>query len=106
MPEKGKNNERIGNFYFACRVDADRHAVTANGEEVALTYKEFELLRMLMENPGRAFERDQLLETVWGYDYAGGTRTVDVHMGTLRQKLKDCGELIETVRGVGYRLGG
>ena len=87
------------------KLDLPRHRVTVCSEEVALTHKEFELLRTLMENQGVVFSREQLLETVWDYGYAGGTRTVDVHVQTLRAKLLACGNQIETVRGVGYRLG-
>ena len=86
-------------------VDIAKHAVTVNGQPVILTYKEFSLLACLMENAGRAYTREQLLETVWGYDYEGGTRTVDVHVQTLRTKLGGSGRFIETVRGVGYRFG-
>ncbi|MEA4870859.1 MAG: response regulator transcription factor [Christensenella sp.] len=86
-------------------VDIAKHIVTVNGQNVILTYKEFSLLACLMENAGRAFTREQLLETVWGYDYEGGTRTVDVHVQTLRTKLGESGRFIETVRGVGYRFG-
>lgn len=71
---------------------------------VQLTLKEFEVLKKFLEHPGRVFTRDQLLTDIWGYDYAGDTRTVDVHIRTLRQKLGSTGEAIETVRGVGYRL--
>lgn len=87
-------------------MDTARHTVTAGGERVELTFKEYELLRKLMENPGRVFTRDQLLSSVWGTEYAGETRTVDVHIGTLRTKLGPFGETIETVRGVGYRMEG
>ncbi len=83
----------------------DRHLVTVEGQEVALTLKEFELLRLLMGSPGRVFTRDMLIETLWGYDFDGETRTVDVHVRTLRQKLGSAASIIETVRGVGYRLG-
>ena len=86
-------------------VDIAKHTVTVGGKAVILTYKEFSLLAFLMENAGRAFTREQLLETVWGYDYEGGTRTVDVHVQTLRTKLCGCGKFVETVRGVGYRFG-
>ena len=85
-------------------VDVKRHTVTAGKNDIALTFKEFSLLACLMENAGRAFTREQLLETVWGYDYEGGTRTVDVHVQTLRTKLGECGKQVETVRGVGYRF--
>ena len=71
-----------------------------------LTYKEFRLLCMLMESKGNVLTRDQLLTNIWGYDFDGETRTVDVHIRTLRQKLGNCGAMIETVRGIGYRIGG
>lgn len=80
------------------------HIVTADGIRIQLTLKEFELLRTFMTNPGRAFTREQLLSSVWCEDFMGETRTVDVHVGTLRQKLGGCGKYIRTVRGVGYRL--
>ena len=85
-------------------VNIDEHTVTIDGERITLTYKEFELLRLFLSHPGMAFTRDQLFNEVWGMDYCGDTRTVDMHIRTLRQKLKDYGELIETVRYVGYRL--
>lgn len=80
------------------------HVVTADGIRVQLTLKEFELLHTFMTNPGRAFTREQLLSSVWSEDFLGETRTVDVHVGTLRQKLGSCGKYIRTVRGVGYKL--
>ena len=80
------------------------HIVTADGIRIQLTLKGFELLRTFMTNPGRAFTREQLLSSVWCEDFLGETRTVDVHVGTLRQKLGFCGKYIRTVRGVGYRL--
>lgn len=86
------------------RMDPMSHTVHAEGERVELTLKEFELLKLFMEHPGRVFTRDQLLERIWSTDYAGETRTVDVHIGTLRMKLGSCGEYIRTVRGVGYRM--
>ena len=85
-------------------MDADARTVVSCGQRVELTYKEFELLRVFLRHPGRVYSRDQLLEKIWGSDYLGETRTVDVHIGTLRTKLGDCGEYIRTVRGVGYRL--
>lgn len=81
------------------------HTVTVNGKEIQLTLKEFEILKLFMENPNIVFTREHLLQSVWGNDYLGETRTVDVHIGTLRTKLNDCGDYIETVRGVGYRMG-
>ena len=80
--------------------------MVANGREVNLTRKEFDLLRTLMENKGRVLTREQLLEQVWGVSFVGETRTVDMHIRTLRQKLGAYGEKIETVRGVGYRMEG
>lgn len=85
-------------------LNPDEHTVTADGERVVLTFKEFELLKLFMSHPGIAYTRDGLMEQVWGVDYLGETRTVDMHIRTLRQKLGKYGELIETVRGVGYRL--
>lgn len=87
-------------------LNLETYAVVENGKRVQLTLKEYMLLRTFMENPERVFTRDQLLESIWGTDYAGETRTVDVHIGTLRTKLEACGDYIETVRGVGYRMGG
>jgi len=86
-------------------LNRQEHTVTADGQRVNLTLKEFELLRLLMEHPRQVFTRDQLLTQVWDADYLGETRTVDVHIGTLRTKLGPCGDCIATVRGVGYRLG-
>ena len=77
-----------------------------DGKEITLTLKEFELLKYLMLNAGIVLTRDKLLEKVWGYEYEGETRTVDVHIRSLRQKLGEAGAIIETVRGVGYRIGG
>ena len=87
------------------RMDRKKHEVTVAGEPVALTLKEYGLLRKLMENQNIVLTRDKLLEEIWGYDFDGETRTVDVHVRTLRQKLGQAGEYIETVRGVGYRIG-
>ena len=86
------------------RMDSASHTVYAGDTRVELTLKEFELLKLFLEHPGRAFSRDQLLERIWSTDYVGETRTVDVHIGTLRTKLGQCGEYIRTVRGVGYRM--
>ena len=87
-------------------VDLAEHTVTADGERIALTFKEFELLRLFLSAPGVAFTREQLLSSVWGGEYSGETRTVDMHIRTLRQKLGSYGKMIETVRNVGYRLEG
>ena len=85
-------------------LNAVRHTVTAAGQPVTLTRKEYDLLRLLLQNPGMVFTRDQLLDRVWGYAFNGENRTVDVHIRTLRQKLGDAGECVETVRGLGYKL--
>ena len=85
-------------------VDLEERTVTSDGVRTALTYKEFELLRLFLSHPGAAFTREQLLSDIWGVEYAGETRTVDMHIKTLRQKLGNCGRMIETVRNVGYRL--
>ena len=82
------------------------HTVSVNGENVALTFKEFEILKMFMSNPGVAFSREKFLSEVWGIDYLGESRTVDMHIKTLRQKLGESGKRIETVIGVGYRMEG
>jgi len=82
------------------------HLVTVNGEKVVLTFKEFEILKLFMSNPGIVFSRDKLLSEVWGIDYLGESRTVDMHIKTLRQKLGDAGSRIETVIGVGYKMEG
>ena len=85
-------------------LNPDEHTVTVDGERVILTYKEYELLHLFLSQPGIAFTREQLLSSVWNTEYAGETRTVDMHIRTLRQKLGDYGNIIETVRNVGYRL--
>lgn len=85
-------------------VNLDEHTVTANGERIVLTFKEFEILRLFLSHPGMVYTRDQLFNDIWGMDYCGETRTVDMHIRTLRQKLGIYGKMIETVRGVGYRL--
>ncbi len=85
-------------------LDPDRHTVKIGGERVELTRKEYDMLSLFMKNPERVFTREQLLSSVWGIDFAGETRTVDVHIGTLRDKLGTYGKCIATVRGVGYRM--
>ena len=91
--------------YGAITMDQARHVVMADGREIYLTLKEYYLLKLFLEHIGMVFTRDQLLSSVWNQDYSGETRTVDVHIGTLRTKLGESGEAIHTVRGVGYRLG-
>ena len=85
-------------------VDPARHIVRDGEREVTLTLKEFQVLCLLMERAGTVFTRDQLLNTIWGYEFDGASRTVDVHIRTLRQKLGRSGDCIETVRGVGYKV--
>lgn len=99
-PEKKGGVHQVGPVV----VDMGKHTVKVNGEPVALTYKEFELLCYLMENEGIVLTRDQLLSKIWGYDFDGETRTVDVHIRTLRQKLGLASNYIETIRGVGYKM--
>ena len=89
--------------YGGLTVDEQEHSVTADGARVELTYKEFQLLRLFLAHPGTAFTRDQLMEQVWGMDFCGESRTVDMHIRTLRQKIGPYGGCIETVRSVGYR---
>ena len=85
-------------------IDLERYTVTIDGEPVDLTYKEYELLVFLSSNPGKPFTREALLNRVWGYDYYGGSRTVDVHIRRIRAKVERREEFIETVRNVGYRF--
>ena len=98
--------EEVGDILKVAEITLNdkEHTVSVNGEKVALTFKEFELLKMFMSNPGAAFSRDKLLSEIWGIDYLGESRTVDMHIKTLRQKLAESGKRIETVIGVGYRM--
>lgn len=98
--KESKEMIRVGEI----RMDLGSREVSVCGSPVRLTLKEFDLLRLLMENQGRVYSRQQMLDLVWGTGFVGESRTVDVHIGTLRTKLGPCGEYIETVRGVGYRL--
>ena len=101
-PRQTADEYTIGPLYLS----VSRHLVRVEGQEVTLTLKEYELLRTLVQNPGMVLTRDRLLTTIWGYAFDGESRTVDVHIRTLRQKLGVAADLIETIRGVGYRLGG
>ena len=85
-------------------LDEQKHEVYARGQEVSLTFKEFELLSYLMKNRGLVLSRDKILNTIWNYEYEGESRTVDVHIGSLRQKLGTCGDFIKTIRGIGYKI--
>lgn len=100
-----KSEENVFEIGFL-KMDVKKHEVTVENQAVTLTLKEFELLDRLVRNQNIVLTRDKLLEEIWGYDFDGETRTVDVHVRTLRQKLGPAGEMIETVRGVGYRMGG
>ena len=91
--------------YGCLQVDQGRHTVTVSGRDVALTQKEFEVLCLLLRHRGQVLSREQLIEEVWGYTFTGESRTVDVHVRTLRQKLGEAGTYIETVRGYGYKIG-
>ena len=99
-PKTEEKSLRLGDL----EMQPESHTVTAKGERVELTLKEYELLKLFLLHPGRVYTREQLLEKIWGTDFLGETRTVDVHIGTLRTKLGPCGEYIRTVRGVGYRM--
>ena len=102
---KGKQQEGNDKIHASgVVIDEASYSAKVNGRPLDLTYKEFELLRFLAQHPGRVFTREQLLSEVWGYDYFGGTRTVDVHIRRLRAKLGDLEALIGTVRNVGYRF--
>ena len=85
-------------------LDEQKHEVYARGQAVSLTFKEFELLAYLMKNRGLVLSRDKILNTIWNYEYEGESRTVDVHIGSLRQKLGTCGDFIKTIRGIGYKI--
>lgn len=93
---------RLGNLF----VSPSRHVVQVNGNDITLTLKEFELLCLLLAEQGTVLTRAQLLDRIWGYEFHGESRTVDVHIRTLRQKLGEAGTYIETVRGLGYKMGG
>jgi two-component system alkaline phosphatase synthesis response regulator PhoP len=100
-PVAGTEEYKTGGLF----VSVPRHIVTVNGAEVALTRKEFDLLAFLLKNAGLVLTRDRILSAVWEYDFEGETRTVDTHILTLRGKLGACGNLIQTVRGLGYKIG-
>ena len=85
-------------------LDIDKHTVMVKGEKINLTFKEFEILRLFLSNPGTVYSREQLFEEIWGSEFVGESRTVDMHIRTLRQKLEQCGDYIKTVRGIGYKM--
>ena len=103
---RSKKDEKDEMIVGDLHIYPNKHKVKAAGKEVSLTNKEFKLLSLLVESKGNVLNRDQLLTNIWGYDFDGETRTVDVHIRSLQQKLGSCGSLIETVRGIGYRIGG
>lgn len=98
------NVQSTGIFCENVELNIEKHSVTVDNQNCELTYKEFELLRYLLENQGIVLSRDKIMERVWGFDYEGETRTVDMHIKTLRQKLGDAGSIIKTVRNVGYKV--
>ena len=100
----GAENEKSTLNACGISMNTIEHTVSADGERITLTYKEYELLKLFLSHMGTAFTREQLMERVWGTDYMGETRTIDMHIRTLRQKLGKCGESIKTVRNVGYRM--
>ena len=106
LRRSGKQQDKTKLSVGGISLDTKKHEVKVDGEQVVLTLKEFELLEKLIRNQGIVLTRDQLLTEIWGYDFDGETRTVDVHIRTLRQKLGEQGSLVKTVRGVGYRIGG
>ena len=106
LRRSGKQQDKTKLSVGGICLDTKKHEVKVDGENAVLTFKEFELLEKLMRNQGIVLTRDQLLTEIWGYDFDGETRTVDVHIRTLRQKLGEQGSLVKTVRGVGYRIGG
>ena len=107
LRRSARREETAGQYELGrLALNVGQHTVKVDGESVTLTLKEFELLQLLLEHKGMVFSRDQLLNRVWGYAFDGENRTVDVHIRTLRQKLGPCGDYIETVRGVGYKIGG
>ena len=103
-PANGTPSAAAVLHYGPITIDADRHTVTLDGQEVRLTAKEFLLLQYLVQHRGRVLSRDVLLTDVWGYQYTGGTRTVDVHIRRLREKLPVLNEAIDTVKQFGYKL--
>lgn len=101
-PQTDAKEYRIGELYLC----PSKHIIRAGEKDVTLTLKEFELLTLLVQNQGKVLSRDAILQQIWGYEFDGENRTVDVHIRTLRSKLGDCGNVVETVRGLGYRIGG
>ncbi len=99
--EQKSSGYRVGCLF----VSPEKHIVQVNGEDVTLTFKEFEMLCLLLKNRGMVLTRDQFLNKVWGYEFDGENRTVDVHIRTLRQKLGEAGTYIKTIRGIGYKIG-
>ena len=100
--EQDNKAEYIAGDLYVC---PQKHIVRVAGKDVTLTFKEFELLCLLLSGMGTVFTRDQILRSIWGYEFDGENRTVDVHIRTLRSKLLECGDMIETVRGIGYKIG-
>lgn len=106
LRRSGTTNDQLQSVYSFenIRLDNNKRQVTVDGSDIELTYKEFEVLMFLMKNPRIVFSRDTLMSSIWGFDYTGESRTVDVHVTTLRKKLGDSGQYIQTVRNVGYKI--
>lgn len=106
LRRSGTTNDQLQSVYLFenIRLDNNKRQVTVDGSDIELTYKEFEVLMFLMKNPRIVFSRDTLMSSIWGFDYTGESRTVDVHVTTLRKKLGDSGQYIQTVRNVGYKI--
>jgi len=100
--KKEKASDKI--VFGGIEMNTESHVVTADGEKVDLTLKEYSLLRLLLANPNKVFSREHIMNSVWGDSYVGESRTVDMHIKTLRQKLGSCGDCIVTIRGVGYKI--
>lgn len=105
LRRSGSSEKNTSIVFDRVELNIEKHCVTVENQVCELTYKEFELLRYLLENQGIVLSRDKIMERVWGFDYEGETRTVDMHIKTLRQKLGDAGAMIKTVRNVGYKVG-
>lgn len=107
MRRTSEENEVVDEYVLdGLYICPSKHIVRVDDQNVSLTYKEFEMLTLFMKNIGTVFSRDKLLQKIWGYDFDGESRTVDVHVRTLRSKLGKCGELIQTIRGIGYKIEG
>lgn len=101
---RNQKNASVLRYENIC-LNEESRSVTVDGNPIDLTYKEYELMLLLLKNAGRVLTRDQIMERIWGYDYSGSSRTLDMHIKTLRQKMGPSGKCIQTIRNVGYRIG-